>query len=367
MKKRTISLALTLGLLTVLACGAYALSSGDSLITLSYLKGTFFPSAVEQGENTAEQALQETYDQAKDTLDSLQQSYLGQSSSTGNYSDTLRPKEWSGGDTVQLSTGSGIFMFSGTAVVTHNGAYIDVTEGSQVSSGSRLTAGHRYLVAEDTRASVTVSSGAAQMGIQGSYTFSSGGGSPIPFYDVSSLDWFYSQVCYAYENGLFSGVDDTHFGPYEAMDRAMLMTVLYQLAGAPEEELKAADASFSDVSDSAWYAPYVRWGASQGITAGTGASTFGPEEKVTREQIVVLLRSFLCNYLEQSAQNQADLSGYQDLDKASAWSHEALSWAVAEGIVSSSSSSSLTLSPQNSATRAEVSAMLRVFSEKFCR
>ena len=365
MKKKALRLAVTAGLLLVLACTAYGLSSGDSLISLSYLKNTFLPSAVEQGTSAANKKLQETYDQAKSTLDSLQQGYLGQSSSaSGSYSDTFQPRTWKGGDKVELATGSGLLVLSGTAVVTHSGAFIDVTEGKEISSGSRLTSGHRYLTGEDTSAVITVSSGAAQMGIQGSYTYTAGSGSSIPFYDVSTQDWFYTQVCYAYEKGLFSGVDATHFGPYEAMDRAMLMTVLYRLAGAPENELLAADAQFSDVSDSAWYAAYVKWGADQGITAGTGPNTFGPELKVTREQIVVLLYSFVCNYLGKNAEDRADLSKYQDLSQASVWAKDAFSWAVAEGIVGSTSTTALTLSPQNSATRAEVAAMLRVFSEK---
>ena len=366
MKKNVLRLAVTAGVLLVLACGAYALSSGDSLISLSYLNSTVIPSAVNQGTTAANQKLQEAYDQAKSTLDALQQSYLGQSTGTsGSYSATFQPKEWNGGDKVELTTGSGLFVLSGTAVVTHNGAFIDVTEGNEIATGSRLTAGHRYLTGEDTTASVSVSSGAAQMGVQGSYTYTAGSGTAIPFYDVSTQDWFYTQVCYAYENGLFSGVDATHFGPYEAMNRAMLMTVLYRLAGSPEDELLSADASFSDVPDSAWYAAYVKWGAEQGITAGTGANTFGPEQKVTREQIVVLLHSFVRNYLGQSADARADLSGYQDLSQVSVWARDSFAWAVAEGIVGSTSSSTLTLSPQNSATRAEVAAMLRVFAEKF--
>lgn len=367
MKKTIFRLAVMAGILVLLACGAYALNSGDSLISLSYLKNTFIPSAMEQGTEAANEKLQETYDQVKSTLDALQQEYLGQGTGTssGSYSASFQPQSWKGGDTLSLTTGSGLFFFSGSATVTHNGAFIDVTEGSELPSGSRLTEGHRYLTGEDTNAKISVGSGAAQMGVQGNYTYTAGSGSAIPFYDVSTQDWFYTQVCYAYENGLFSGVDAVHFGPYEAMDRAMLMTVLYRLAGAPEDELLSADASFSDVSDSAWYASYVKWGAEQGITAGTGPNTFGPELKVTREQIVVLLHSFVRNYLGQSADARADLSGYQDLSKVSDWARDAFAWAVAEGIVSSTSSGSLTLSPQNSATRAEVAAMLCVFAEKF--
>ena len=149
-----------------------------------------------------------------------------------------------------------------------------------------------------------------------------------------------------------------------AMNRAMLMTVLYQMAGAPKEELENASVTFADVPESAWYAPYVKWGAEQGITAGTGADTFSPEQQVTRQQVAALLYSFTTSYLGLEAAEGADLSGYQDLGQASEWAHNALSWAVAEGIISSSSTDGLTLSPQKSANRAEVATMLRAFAEK---
>lgn len=368
MKRSVIRFLCGAGLLLVMACGAYALSTGDSLVSLSYLKETFIPSAVEQGAQAGEAKLQETYDNAKKTLDAFQQDYLGQSSSSassGSYSAVFQPRSWTGGDVIELSTGSGALMLNGTASVSHNGAVIDVTTGETVASGTQLTVNHRYLVGEDTRAKITVLSGSASLGVQGSYSYTQGSGQTLPFYDVSSADWYYDAVKYVYENKLFSGMDEYHFGPYEAMNRAMLMTVLYQLAGAPEQEMSAASIiSFDDVAETAWYAPYVKWGAAEGITAGTGDRTFSPEQQVTREQVVALLYSFTSNYLGLEVSQGADLSGYQDLGQASDWSKQALSWAVGEGIVSSTSTDALMLSPLKHANRAEVATMLRSFAEK---
>jgi hypothetical protein len=144
----------------------------------------------------------------------------------------------------------------------------------------------------------------------------------------------------------------------------MLMTVLYQLAGAPAQELSAAGATFADVPAAAWYAPYVSWGASQSITGGTSPTTFSPDQQVTRQQVAVLLYSFATNYLGKTMDKRADLSAYQDLAQADEWAKDALSWAVAQGVMSSSSADALTLSPLKSANRAEVATMLRAFSEK---
>lgn len=360
MKRKTRALALALALV-LLACGAGALSSGDSLISLSYLTETFFPEAQKKGEEAARNKLQETYDSAKAQLDKVQQEATGHA---GLSSQTLEGKDWSDGDAVTLPTGSGFLLLDGSARMTHSGVVVDVMAGTEVLSGSMLAAGHRYLVGEDTTAQVTVLSGAARLGVQGGYSYTKGSGSATPFYDVCQTDWFYTPVGYVYENGLFSGMEEHRFGPGADMTRAMLMTVLYRLAGSPEAELADAQVSFTDVPDSAWYAPFVRWGADREITAGTGEGTFNPEGKITREQLVVLLYSFSTRYLGETEEERTDLSGYQDLEQASAWARDGLSWAVARGIISSTDAGALQLSPGKSATRAEVAAMLRAFAQK---
>lgn len=363
MKKllRPLALALTLA---ALAAGALALSGEDSLISASYLMDTFFPRAVQAGEEAVDDSMEDAFAAAKDQLDAARRALTGQEGEdAGLYSPTLQQRDWSEGQIIGLSTGSCLLMVRGSATVTHSGALIDVTDGAEVPSGGALTPGHRYLVGEGTTAGVTVQSGRAAMGVQGSYTLAGGQENPLPFYDVSRSDWFYAPVGYAYENGLFSGLEEGVFGPNAPMTRAMLMTVFYKLAGAPAGELAAADARMSDVPDGAWFAPYVRWAVSQGIASGTGADTFSPDAQVTREQLVVLLYSFSANYLGKTMAPGADLSAYTDLSQSSTWARQALSWAVGEGIMGSSTAGGLTLSPQRSASRAEVAAMLRVFSQ----
>ena len=365
MRKPVVRLLAAAGVLAAMACGAMALSSGDSLITLSYLQRVFATEGLGRGEAIVEEYLSETYDEAKGDLDDLQKDTIAQltGGEDGLYSGTLQARDWSDGDEIEIPTGSGFLMLEGTASVTHNGAVVDVTEGTEVPSGGKLTFGHRYLVGEDTAATVTVLSGAARLGVQGAYDYADGGVKATPFYDVCRNDWYYAPVNYVYANKLFSGMSEHEFAPYGEMNRAMLMTVLYQLAGAPKAEMDAADVHFTDVPDDAWYAPYVRWGASKEITAGTGDNTFSPEMKINRQQVVVLLRSFAGRYLGLDTSAQTDLSAYEDLDQAADWAVEGLSWAVAEGIIGSSSSDKLTLNPVKNAGRAEVAAMLRAFSE----
>ena len=183
MRRPVIGLLCGVMLLGMLACGAYALSGGDSLISLSYLTGTFVPKAVSTGNEAAEKALQGTYEESKKGLDNLHQGYLAQlaGEESGAYSATLQARDWSDGDEMTLTTGAGVMLMNGAASVSHDGAFIDVTDGIELASGARLTSGHRYLVGENTVASVTVLSGAAQLGLQGVYALEDGREDPMPF------------------------------------------------------------------------------------------------------------------------------------------------------------------------------------------
>lgn len=352
--------------LALLGCSAYGLTTGDSLISLSYLTQWFMPEAVRQGEAAAQTILQDTYDEAEDTLSEVQKDLMFQAtgSEEGLYSAALGDRDWSDGDMLELTTGAGLKMGEGTAVVTHQGVVVDVTEGSEIPSGTRLVKSHRYLVGEDTTAQVFVLSGAARLGVQGHYEFTEGRKDPMPFYDVAQTDPYYHAVQHVYENGLFSGTGEHEFSPDIVMNRAMVMTVFYQLAGAPSEQMAAADVSFADVPETAWFAPFVKWAAAQQITAGTGPDTFTPEQKINREQMVVLLYSFATRYLGLTLDNRADLSVFADLDTVNTWAQDAMSWAVADGILGSAASDAMLLAPRADADRAAVASMLQAFAEK---
>lgn len=343
-------------LTAALAGGALALGSGESLVSLSYLTDTFLPNAQERLEEIYSTALQETYDQA------LAQSGDGTGES-GLGSADLRSRTFSQGDRITLTTGSGLLVYAGTGELAHDGAVIDVTEGVEVPSGTRLTAGHRYLVGEDTSAALAVRSGVIYLGLQGSYSVADAGTSALPFIDVAQGDWYMSAVEYAYTKGLFSGTGADTFSPNLTMNRAMLVTVFYRLAGSPAEELSSAQASFADVAEDSWYAPYVRWGYVQGVTAGTGDGRFAPEESVTRQQILVMLHSFAQRYLGLSLTGAADLSAYGDGAETASWARDAVAWAVANQIIVPSDAG--TLRPNDPASRAEVATILMKFDSLY--
>ena len=122
---------------------------------------------------------------------------------------------------------------------------------------------------------------------------------------------------------------------------------------------------FSDVPAGQWYAPYVSWAADQGVTAGTGEDTFSPEQAVTRREAVALLYSFGTNYLGLELTERADLTPYEDAAAVASWGGEAVAWAVGAGLLSSSDADLMLLSPDESATRAQVAVLMQNFAEKY--
>ncbi len=353
--------AAALGVGVLLTGAALALEQGDSLISLSYLKETFIPTIVAQGAEVAKDMLDQAYDAAADELQKLEDQPGAEED--GLYSADFGAKAFRRGDHVQLATGSGFFLMSGQAVVGHDGAVIDVTDGVVVESGSTLKAGHRYLVGEETQALMVVKSGLVRAGVQGEYDWTQNEEKAAPFIDVTIDDWYYPAVDYAYFNDLFAGMGEDQFAPQSSMDRSMMMTVLYHLAGSPEEELKAAAVTFNDVPADKWYYTFVGWAAAQGVSAGTGEGKFSPGQPVTREQVVVLLYNFATNYMNMELVERTDLSECADHGQIASWSYDAMSWAVASGVTAPNTMGEL--EPVRSATRAEVASMLMNFSQRY--
>ena len=364
MKKNLVAVLCSGALLVSMACGVYALAGDDSLISLSYITDVFKPDVLKQGKEEMESVLGKTYQDAKEDLENVQKELMkATTGSEGLYSADLSARVFSAGDIITMKTGAGMVLYDGSARISHDGALIDVTDGVEVASGTELVGGHRYLVGEDTIADLMVLSGAARLGVQSAYEQEKGKEEAIPFYDVGIDDWYYDAVAYVYNAGIFTGVSDTQFQPHLTMDRAMLMTGFYRLAGSPERELEAADAVYSDVPESAWYYKFVRWAATQEITAGIGDNKFGPAVQLTREQVVTLLYSFATRYLGQTLDGRTDVTGYSDYEKSSEWARDALSWAVHYRILDSSWAGENTLGGHQYADRAEVSAMLAAFEK----
>ena len=185
-------------------------------------------------------------------------------------------------------------------------------------------------------------------------TFVEAAPEPLPFTDVAETDWFHDAVQYAYENGLMDGVGDGQFAPNATTNRAMVVTILYRLAGEPAV---SGDAAFTDVADGLWYTDAVLWAAQKGIVNGISETEFAPGGDLTREQLATVLYRYAQDQgYDVSA--SADLSGYPDAGQVQDYAQPAMAWAVAEGIVEGMDGN---LNPAGNATRAQIATILMRF------
>ena len=181
--------------------------------------------------------------------------------------------------------------------------------------------------------------------------------SSLPFGDVKSADWFYNDVKYVYEKGMMAGTAADVFAPNATTTRAMIVTILYRLEGSPAV---TGTSSFVDVPAGQWYTDAVNWAAANQIVKGTSATTFAPNDSITREQMAAILYRY-AQYKGYDVTKKADLSGYSDNGQVSAYAKDALAWANAAKLINGVTNT--TLAPQGNATRAQVSAILHRFCD----
>ena len=167
--------------------------------------------------------------------------------------------------------------------------------------------------------------------------------------------WAKEGICFVIEHGLMQGVSEHQFAPKLAMSRAMLVTVLYRLAGTPTA---TGESRFSDVTEADYFADAVIWAAENGIVCGVSDTKFAPNAPVTREQTVTLLYRYAV-LQGMDVEKTASFSGFADAGAISAYARTPMAWAVANGILYGTSST--TLSPQASARREQIAAILMRF------
>ena len=176
----------------------------------------------------------------------------------------------------------------------------------------------------------------------------------LPFTDVASNHWALPAIRYVYSHAWMSGVSATQFAPETTLNRGMLVTVLYRMAGQPS----AKESDFADVPAGQWYSDAVAWAAKHNIVSGYGDGRFGPEDTITREQMAVILYRFA---MEQGldVSRKGTLQEFTDHQKISPWALDAMAWAKGAGLISGRTAEQI--APGESATRAETAAILMRF------
>ena len=181
----------------------------------------------------------------------------------------------------------------------------------------------------------------------------------MPFTDVKSGKWYYEAVEYVWKNDLMNGMTATTFEPNTAMNRGMLVTVLWRVEGSPAPK---GTTPFTDLKQN-YYKKAVAWAYENEIVNGTTKTTFAPENPITREQIATIFYRY-AQFAKRDTSAKGDLSKFPDNSKVAKFAKDAMTWAVGEGLISGTKIDGKDyLDPKGNATRAQVATILMRYLE----
>lgn len=246
---------------------------------------------------------------------------------TENGSISLSPKSASSGTTVTITVDPDKGYVLGTlTVLDKNGKEIELTKKADNKYTFKMPSGK-----------VTVEATFMEDNTMLNY-----------FVDVFASDYYYDAVLWAVENGITNGTSATTFSPTDPCTRAQMATFLWRAAGSPEPA--GSTNPFVDVPTDAYYAKAVQWAYEQGITGGTSATTFSPDETCTRGQMA----TFLWRDAGSSAVS-GEGAPFVDVP-ADGYYATAVDWAYEEGITGGTSAT--TYSPNDPCTRGQMVTFL---------
>lgn len=198
------------------------------------------------------------------------------------------------------------------------------------------------------------------------------GGPTCPGYafrDMPAPDnWAHAGLDYCIYRGYINGLSATTVAPSGTCTRAQLVCILYRIQGEPKVvdgyELDKLRAPFDDVPRGQWYTNAIWWAKLTGIVNGTGATTFAPSGRITREQLAAILYRYTAKYAPDATGNAASLADYPDAGSVSAYARDAMAWAVGNGLIGGLPHGKTDyLEPGGSATRAQVATILMRYKQ----
>jgi uncharacterized repeat protein (TIGR02543 family) len=178
------------------------------------------------------------------------------------------------------------------------------------------------------------------------------------FDDVTENDWFDEASWYCAAHGLIQGTGHRQFDGHIGTNRAMLVTVLYRLANSTDD----LESIFDDVESGKWYSEAIGWAAHNKIVEGYGNGKFGPDDTLTREQMVAVLYRYSM-FMKYDVSKLNSLNTFTDADAISEWALQAMKWAAGNGIVEGIGND--LISPETGATRAQFAAMMQRYITTF--
>ena len=173
-----------------------------------------------------------------------------------------------------------------------------------------------------------------------------------PFTDVYKTDWFADDVMSIVDTGIMTGTSYTTFSPHDNITRGMAAQMLYRIAGEPQT---AYEEIYSDVPQNIWCADSVSWAHAGGIIEGEPGDAFGVNDVITRQEFVTMLYKY-ADHSGKDVSAQTNIDGYEDASLVSDWAAEPISWAIATGLITGTSDT--TLAPLGLTSRAECAVLM---------
>ena len=174
------------------------------------------------------------------------------------------------------------------------------------------------------------------------------------FSDVDYTKWFTPAIETMLNTGLMTGASEFYFMPDSTLTRAQVSQILYNFAGRPY--VTNVD-SFSDVSPYAWFAPAIAWCKAAGMIVDNGSGNFGPDDPISREEMITMLYRYLqTTGVAAASADRGALSSYSDSGQIAEYAQESLNWAVSGGYITGMGGD--VLSPSSYTTRAQMAQLL---------
>ena len=180
------------------------------------------------------------------------------------------------------------------------------------------------------------------------------------FTDVTDNQWYSEAVEYVYANGLMQGYDDNTFRPNDQLSRAEAVQIIYNYEKQPT--VNVFSTGFDDVPSSAWYASAVVWATREGIVTGISDTTFNPNDRITRQDMITVLWRYVVNLHTNKYNPDGDYSRFPDANEVASYASAAVNWAVKNSIINGVDiNGTIHLNPRGNTSRAEMATILMGF------
>ena len=354
MQRKKLLIPLAVILLVCCACillaGAVG-SSDDPLVSVSYLYQRF-TGLMQQAFNAS---LSAQLNETGEKFDARLSRITFPQTEEGNFAPQYTWLDLADGEVVELKAFASFVLLQGEGkLMVLEGEVLDLYTGSSVPDGSLLTANHRYLAAEASKARIRVFGDDAAGMVDGVYLVDQESTLPLEeqFLDVSDGFWAAPYIWRLYEMGVVNGVETHRFAPGVLVTRGAFVTILGRLTGI--DTAAYAQVPFTDVQGEDWYGPYVAWAAETGITLGFEDGSFRPGDNISREQLAVMLQRYIGAFgLELTLEEKA---AFSDEETVSDWALTAVNTLRDAGLMNGRGDNRF--EPKGTATRAEICAVV---------